>query len=149
MTQRGVELLVAVQADGVVPAVVIGLGGIFTEIFGDVAVVALPASADRIERAIRSLRGAALLGGARGRPAVDVAAAAELAQRASQLVSQGPLEVIELNPVIVGPWGAVAVDAVARRAAPEAPHAPEAETPLDDRTAMASAGTQREDMRDA
>jgi acetyl-CoA synthetase len=141
MAQPGVELLVAVQADGVVPAVVIGLGGIFTEIFGDVAVVALPASAGRIERAIRSLRGAALLSGARGRPAVDVAAAAELAHRASQLVSHGPLDVIELNPVIVGPWGAVAVDAVARRSAPEASHAPEAETPLDDRTAMASAGT--------
>jgi acetyl-CoA synthetase len=120
MAQPGAELLVAVQADGVVPAVVIGLGGIFTEILGDVAVVPLPASAGRIERAIRSLRGAALLSGARGRPAVDVAAAADLAQRVSQLVSQGSLEVIELNPVIVAPWGAVAVDAVARRSAQQA-----------------------------
>ncbi len=119
MAQPGVELLVAVQADSVVPAVVIGLGGIYTEIFRDVAVVPLPASAGRIERAIRSLRGAALLTGARGGQAVDLAAAADLAQRASELVSRGPLDVVELNPVIVGPWGAVAVDAVARRSGHE------------------------------
>jgi acyl-CoA synthetase (NDP forming) len=119
MAGPGVELLVAVQVDAVVPAVVIGLGGVFTEIFDDVAVVPLPASAERVERAIRSLRGAALLTGHRGLPPVDVAAAAELAEGASRLVGQGPLHVLELNPVIVGPWGAVAVDAVARRSAPD------------------------------
>lgn len=144
MAEPGVELLVAVQVDAVVPAVVIGLGGVYTEIFDDVAVVPLPASAARIERAIRSLRGAALLGGARGHPPVDVAAAAELAERAAQLVSNGSLEVIELNPVIVGPWGAVAVDAVARRCAPV-----RTTTEVEDRPAMASAGTQGKDARDA
>ncbi|HET9720613.1 MAG TPA: acetate--CoA ligase family protein [Solirubrobacteraceae bacterium] len=124
MAGPGVELLVAVQVDAVVPAVVIGLGGIFTEIFDDVAVVPLPASAERVEQAIRALRGAALLSGARGLPPVDVAAAAELTARASRLVGQGPLEMFELNPVIVGPWGAVAVDAVARRSAPVAADQP-------------------------
>jgi acyl-CoA synthetase (NDP forming) len=138
MAEPGVELLVAVQVDAVVPALVIGLGGIYTEILGDVAVVPLPASAAAIERAVRSLRGAALLTGARGRRAVDVAAAAELAHRASELVGQGRLDVIELNPVIVGPWGAVAVDAVARRSAPGA----EESRPGHD-TQMASAGKRR------
>ncbi len=119
MAEPGVELLVAVQRDAVVPALVIALGGIFTEIFDDAAIVPLPASAERIERAIRSLRGAALLEGARGGPPADIAAAAELAERAAALVSDGVLELVELNPVIVGPRGAVAVDAVARVSAAE------------------------------
>jgi acetyl-CoA synthetase len=140
MAEPGVELLVAVQPDGVVPAVVIGLGGIFTEIFDDVAVVPLPASAERIEQAIRSLRGAALLSGARGRPPVDVAAAAELAHRASQLVGQGSLDVIELNPVIVGPWGAVAVDAVGRRSGSAEGGAVENQIRPGEGPAMVSAG---------
>ncbi len=119
MADPGVELLVAVQVEAVVPAVVIALGGIFTEIFDDAAIVPLPATAERIEAAIRSLRGAALLSGARGRPPADLGAAAELAARAAALVSEGMLDAIELNPVIVGPWGAVAVDAVARLSAAE------------------------------
>lgn len=146
MAGPGVELLVAVQVDAVVPAVVIGLGGIFTEIFSDVAVVPLPATAHRVEQAIRSLRGAALLTGARGLPAVDVAAAAELAERASGLVGQGPLDVIELNPVIVGTWGAVAVDAVARRSGPPPAPGPSARAGNPE---MVSAGTPTRGTRDA
>ena len=79
MAAPGVELLVAARADAVVPALVIGLGGIWTEALDDVAVIPLPASAERVERALRSLRGAALLTGGRGRSAVDLAAVAKAA----------------------------------------------------------------------
>jgi len=47
----------------VVAALVIGLGGVWTEVLGDVVVVPLPADAARIERAVRSLRGSPLLTG--------------------------------------------------------------------------------------
>ena len=66
MAAPGVELIVAARADAVVPALVIGLGGVWTEMLGDVAIVPLPASAARIETAVRSLRGAPLLTGAEG-----------------------------------------------------------------------------------
>ena len=68
MAPPGVELLVAARADTIVPVLVIGLGGIWTELLDDVAIVPLPADAARIERALRALKGAALLTGGRGRP---------------------------------------------------------------------------------
>ena len=45
----GVELIVAARTDAVVPALVIGLGGIWTEALDDVAVIPLPASPARVE----------------------------------------------------------------------------------------------------
>ena len=74
-----VELIVAARRDGVVPALVVGLGGIWAELHDDVAVVPLPAGPERVEAALRSLRGAPLLSGGRGRPPLDLDAAARLA----------------------------------------------------------------------
>jgi acetyl-CoA synthetase len=115
MAEPGVELLVSARADAVVPALTVGLGGIWTELLADAAVVPLPATPERVERALRSLRGAGVLTGARGRPAADVAAAARLAARAGDVLLAEGLALLELNPVIVSPSGAVAVDALARR----------------------------------
>jgi acetyl-CoA synthetase len=117
MAAPGVELVVAARRDAVVPALVVGLGGIWTELLGDVAVVPLPATAERVENALASLRGAGLLLGARGRPPVDLDALALLATGAGELLLAEGLVLLELNPVIARPGGAVAVDAVARRSA--------------------------------
>jgi acetyl-CoA synthetase len=122
MADGAVELLVAARRDGVVPALVIGLGGMWTELLDDAAVVPLPAGPERVAAAIRTLRGAPLLCGGRGHPALDVDAAARLAAAAGEtLLAQG-LELLELNPVLVGRQGALALDAVARESAapPEA-----------------------------
>jgi acetyl-CoA synthetase len=116
MAEPGVELIVAATTDGVVPALVLGLGGIWTELLDDVAVIPLPADAGRLEMALRSLRGAPLLLGGRGRTAVDVAAVARLAQRLGEILLEGGFSLIECNPVLAGPGGAVAVDAVIRGA---------------------------------
>ena len=115
MVAPGVELIVAARADAIVPALVIGLGGVWTEVLTDVAIVPLPAGAGRIERALRTLRGAPLLMGGRGTAPVDVAAVARLAERVGEVLVEESLELIELNPVVVGPGGAVAVDAMVRR----------------------------------
>ncbi|MGZ5356551.1 MAG: acetate--CoA ligase family protein [Solirubrobacterales bacterium] len=112
------ELLVSVSTDGVVPALVIGAGGLWTELLADAAIVPLPASAARVEQAIRSLRAAPLLTGGRGREPLAIAEVAALAVRAAELALRHGLSLLELNPVIVGRDGAVAADAViARRAA--------------------------------
>jgi acetyl-CoA synthetase len=120
MAAPGVELIVAARADAIVPALVIGLGGVWTEVLGDVAIVPLPAGATRIEQALRSLRGAPLLTGGRGTAPVDLAAAARIAERCGQILLEQSLELIELNPVLVGPAGALAVDATVRRRLPVA-----------------------------
>jgi succinyl-CoA synthetase beta subunit len=115
MATPGVELIVAARTDAVVPALVIGLGGVWTEVVDDVAIVPLPASVARVEQALRSLRGAALLTGGRGRAPVDLGAAARVAARVGEVVIEDALELIELNPVLVSTEGAVAVDATVRR----------------------------------
>ena len=102
------------RTDGVVPALVVGLGGIWTEAFDDVAIVPLPAGPERVESALRGLRGAGLLTGQRGRPALDLAAVATLAAGVGKLVIDQGLALVELNPVIVHADGALVVDAIAR-----------------------------------
>jgi acetyl-CoA synthetase len=114
MAPPGVELIVAARRDGVVPALVIGLGGIWTELLDDVAIVPLPARPPRVERALRSLRAASILTGARGTQEVDLAALAKLAAQVGETLLESGLELLELNPVLAGEWGAVAVDATAR-----------------------------------
>jgi acetyl-CoA synthetase len=115
MAPPGAELLVAARADGVVPSLVVAAGGLWTELFGDAAVVPLPAPPERVEAAIRGLRAAPLLTGGRGRVPFDVAAAARLAAATGELLIDAGLELIELNPVLVHEDGVTVVDAVAVR----------------------------------
>jgi acetate---CoA ligase (ADP-forming) len=106
------ELLIAASCDGVVPALIVGLGGIWTELFDDVVVVPLPANAARVERALRSLRGTALLWGARGTQPMDLASVARLAARLGEVLLERGLALIECNPVLAGREGALVVDAI-------------------------------------
>jgi acyl-CoA synthetase (NDP forming) len=117
MAPPGAELLIAARIEGVVPNLVIAAGGVWTELLADAAVVPLPAEADRVEAAIRSLRAAPLFSGGRGRPALDVAAAARLAAQVGELLLGADLALIELNPVLVHEQGVSVVDALAARAA--------------------------------
>jgi acetyl-CoA synthetase len=114
MAAGAVELIVAARRDAVVPALVIGMGGMWAELLDDAAVVPLPAPPARVAAAIRSLRGAPLLSGGRGRTPLAVDAAAELAARAGDVLLAERLELLELNPVLVSPHGALALDAVVR-----------------------------------
>jgi acetyl-CoA synthetase len=117
MAPAGLELLVSARRDAVVPVLTVGLGGVHAEVLRDAAVIPLPADAERVERALLGLRGAPLLTGARTGAAVDVAAAARLAARAGELLLEGDLELLELNPVLVHSRGAIAVDALVRAGA--------------------------------
>ena len=113
MLAPGLELIVGVRSGGLVPALIIGLGGVWTELLDDVAIIPLPAEPARIEQALLSLRGAALLYGGRGHAGQDLTALTELAARLGALLEQRPqLVEIECNPVIVGNagHGAIAAD---------------------------------------
>ena len=113
----GVECILGVHQDPVFgPVAMFGLGGIFVEVLQDVVLHRCPFGVDVAEKMIRSIRGAPLLLGARGRPPVDIQALAQTLSRLSAFaVSAGPtLQSIDLNPVLAMPegQGAYAVDAV-------------------------------------
>ncbi|MFC9293769.1 acetate--CoA ligase family protein [Streptomyces sp. NPDC057011] len=114
----GVELIVGVHRDPRFgPVAVVGLGGVLTETLRDVAFALAPVPARRAEALLRGLRGAALLDGVRGRPAVDVAAAAAVIERVTTVAAAHPeLAELEVNPLLVCPDGALALDARAVRA---------------------------------
>lgn len=109
----GVEVIVGGRNDERFgPLVMVGLGGIFAEILGDMAIALAPIGAETAEQLIRELRGAPLLTGARGRPAVDVASLASAVAAISAAVAAHPdLAELDVNPLIVSPSGPLALDA--------------------------------------
>jgi acyl-CoA synthetase (NDP forming) len=110
---EGVELIVGCRRDvRFGPVAMVGLGGVYAELLGDVAVDLAPVDPPRAERLLRSLRGAGILTGARGRRPLDVAAAARAAAALSMVAAERPdVQEIEINPLLVTPDGAVALDA--------------------------------------
>ena len=113
----GVECILGIHRDPVFgPMAMFGLGGIFVEVLKDVVFHRCPFGADTAEAMIRSIKGAPLLLGARGRKKADVTALAEMLSRLSAFaVAAGDrLQSIDLNPVFAMPEGegAFAVDAV-------------------------------------
>ena len=116
MADPGLELFVAAHRDGVVPVLVMGLGGVWAEVLDDVAVIPLPADVERVEAALLSLRAAPVLTGARGGEPYALRSAAELGARVGELLLRTGLSLVELNPVLLGrgSTAAVAVDAVVR-----------------------------------
>ncbi|MGE0312263.1 MAG: acetate--CoA ligase family protein [Lautropia sp.] len=113
----GIECIVGVRRDPVFgPMAMFGLGGVFVETLGDVVLRRCPFDVAAAREMIAGIRGAALLQGARGRPAVDIAALATMLSRVSVFAAAaGPrLVSIDLNPVLAMPAGegAFALDAV-------------------------------------
>ena len=115
MASPGTEMLISATRDGVVPALVIGTGGIWTELMQDVVVIPLPADAVRVGDALQTLTSYPLLVGGRGRTPLAVDALCELAAAVGRALVDDGLSLVELNPVIVTETSAVAVDAVVRR----------------------------------
>jgi acetate---CoA ligase (ADP-forming) len=109
----GVEVIVGSVRDPRFGAVVmVGLGGVLTEVLDDTACAIAPVSPAAARDLLTSLQGAPLLHGVRGRPAADLHALAELVARVSHLAAAHPeLVELELNPVLAGPSGVRALDA--------------------------------------
>jgi acyl-CoA synthetase (NDP forming) len=117
--RAGIELLAGVRWDPRFgPIVLVGLGGAHVELLRDVAVARAPAAPTEAERLLLSLRAAPLLRGARGRPATDLAAAAQAISALSRVAAAHPeIAEIEVNPLLVTPAGALGLDARAVLAA--------------------------------
>jgi acyl-CoA synthetase (NDP forming) len=116
MVPEGIELLLGVTVGTYGPMVLVGRGGIETEVYRDVACALAPVSADEADALLGRLRLAPLLAGTRGRRPYDRAAVGDMLVRLSRLaVECAPwIAAVDLNPVIVheAGQGAVAVDAL-------------------------------------
>lgn len=113
MAGGGIELLLGISRDPQFRlCLTVGLGGIWAEALQDVAVRPLPVSDLDVADMLDSLKGRALLAGARGsavcRASVESAAMA-VARLAQDLGDR--LEGLDINPLLAGPEGAVALDA--------------------------------------
>jgi acyl-CoA synthetase (NDP forming) len=108
MARKGVEIIVGTMLDATFgPMIMVGLGGITTELFKDVVYRPAPVSTDEAASMLGELKAAPLLDGFRGAAKADVPALAGLIAQISQLAAQfsGGIAEIELNPVLVHPAG--------------------------------------------
>ena len=111
----GLEVIVGAVNDACFgPTVAFGLGGIFTELLEDVTHRFAPFDAEAAREMISEIKGAALLNGYRGRPALDVAALADTLARMSLLIADHADRIaeIDVNPLFVREKGVVAADAL-------------------------------------
>jgi acyl-CoA synthetase (NDP forming) len=111
--EQGIELIVGTRRDPRFgPVTLVGMGGLYTEVLSDVAVALAPVDEGQAARLIRSLRGAPLLDGVRGRPALDVSAAARATAAVSRVAAAHPeIAELEINPLLVLPEGGLGLDA--------------------------------------
>lgn len=107
MAKKGVEIIIGTVRDATFgPVVMVGLGGIATELFKDVVYRPAPIGEGEAVAMLDELKSAPLLRGFRGAPKADVAALARLIARLSQLSAGLPqVSEIEVNPVMVHPEG--------------------------------------------
>ncbi|RLC63937.1 MAG: hypothetical protein DRI48_08025 [Chloroflexi bacterium] len=94
------------------PMVMFGLGGVYVEVFGDVAFRLAPLTRAEARRMISEVHGSRLLEGVRGEPPADVEAIVEALLALSRLLVECPeVAEIDLNPVLAFERGIAAVDA--------------------------------------
>lgn len=117
MAPRGTEVVVGGTMDlEFGPMVMVGLGGIFVEVLKDVSFRLCPITKADAHEMLDELKGAALLKGERGGVAANVDAIVDVLMRVGGeggllLRGEGDLAEIDINPLIVSPEAAVAVDA--------------------------------------
>jgi acyl-CoA synthetase (NDP forming) len=114
MAPRGQEVIIGMRRDpGFGPLMMFGLGGIYVELFKDVAFRVAPLNSDDALQMITETRAGRLLTGFRGQPEADLYAVVDVLLRLSQLALDHPeVEEIEVNPLLVFArgQGALALD---------------------------------------
>jgi acyl-CoA synthetase (NDP forming) len=103
MARNGLEMVLGMSHDPQFgPLLMVGLGGIYLELFRDVQFALQPVTDRDISQMVDRLRSRRILDGYRGEPERDVGAVHEMLARVSQLVEENPqIREMDLNPVMV------------------------------------------------
>ena len=115
LASGGVELALGIVRDPTFgPLVLVAAGGVLVELLGDRRLAFPPLDEAGARRLIDGLQVRPMLDGVRGSPASDVDAVARAVSRLSVLAADlgDLLEALDVNPLIAGPEGCVAVDAL-------------------------------------
>ncbi len=125
-TGPGQELIVGARRDPVLGAVIlVGAGGTAAELLADTALELPPLNERLARRMLESLRVWPLLQGYRGRPGADLDALLEALMRFSYLIADCPeIAEVDVNPLLAGPDGVLALDARVVLEPGSAAHAP-------------------------
>lgn len=113
MAATGVEMALGLFTDPTAgPVISLGPGGTLVEYFDERVYALPPFDAVHARRLIDRLRFSRVLRGARGKPSVDIDRLAETVARFSVLGAElaGQVAEVDINPLIAGPGGVVAVD---------------------------------------
>ena len=111
----GTELALGLVRDAALgPLLVISAGGVLIEIFAERAVLLAPVTRSAAVAALGRLRLAPILAGTRGQPPADMEAIADAITGLSRLACDlgDALDALDINPLICGPSGAIAADAL-------------------------------------
>lgn len=93
----------------------LGVGGIYVEVYGDVEFRVLPLSDEDARSMVDGLEGREMLDEFRGMPAADLDALVDVTVQFARLVEENPeISEADINPLMVGPEGVVAADALIR-----------------------------------
>ena len=114
MVPPGVEIIIGLQNDAQFgPVLMVGLGGIFTEVFQDVSFRVLPINENDAEEMLTDLKGSKLLKGFRGSEAIDIGVLKDALLKIGRLgIDLAPyFESVDFNPVILYPRDYCVVDA--------------------------------------
>ena len=114
MVPLGVEIIVGLQNDSQFgPCIMVGLGGIYTELFKDVSFRVLPINKTDALEMLESLKGKSILKGFRGSKPIDLEMLATAIVNIGTLGTDmaGKYESVDFNPVVVYPNNYYVVDA--------------------------------------
>jgi acetyltransferase len=113
MASPGVDLVVGARNDDVFgPIVALGVGGVATEVLGDVAIRTAPLARSEAVAMVDDLVARELLLGHRGSRPVDLESLGGVIARLGDLVADRIVDEIEINPLRSTPTGIVALDAI-------------------------------------
>lgn len=112
MARKGVELIIGGKKDPQFGhMIVLGLGGIYVEIFRDVSARLCPLVSEDVEEMVAELKSHPLLEGARGKKPINKKALEDIVLRACKFMAKEDIKEMDLNPIVFDENGCDIVDA--------------------------------------